>query len=118
MDNFGVDYVGKEHLDYLITSLRQNYSRITVDWTGELYAGINLKWNYQEKWLDASTDGYVDKLQQRCSHSIPHTPQHSPSSAPKKVYGAAAQATILPDETAKLDEEKIKLIQQVVGVYL
>ena len=45
VDNFGVKCVGKEHIDYLITSLRQIYTRITVDWTGELYADINLKWN-------------------------------------------------------------------------
>ena len=49
---------------------------------------------------------------------MPHTPQHSPYRAPEKVYGAAAQDAIPPDETAKLDEEKIKLIQQVIGVYL
>ena len=49
---------------------------------------------------------------------MPHTPQHRPYRAPEKVYGAAAQDAIPPDETAKLDEEKIKLIQQVIGVYL
>ena len=62
VDNFGVKYVGKEHMDYLITSLQKDYSRITVDWKGELYPGINLKWNYEEKWLDTSMNGYVSKL--------------------------------------------------------
>ena len=57
VDDFGVNYVGKEHMDYLITSLRKDYSRITVDWKGELYAGINLKWNYDKRWLDASMGG-------------------------------------------------------------
>ena len=45
VDDFGVKYVGKEHIDYLLTSLRTHYSKVTVDWTGGLYAGINLIWN-------------------------------------------------------------------------
>ena len=45
VDDFRVKYVGKEHIDYLITSLHKDYARITVDWTGELYAHISLKWN-------------------------------------------------------------------------
>ena len=71
VDDFGVKYFGKEHMDYLITSIWKDYSRITVDWKGELYAGINLKWNYDEKRLDASMNGYVSKLQQRFSHKTP-----------------------------------------------
>ena len=49
---------------------------------------------------------------------MPHTPQHRPYRAPEKVYGAAAQDAIPPDETAKLDDNKIKLTQQVIGVCL
>ena len=41
VDDFGVKYIGKEHMDYLITSLQKDYSRVTVDWKGELYAGIS-----------------------------------------------------------------------------
>ena len=61
---------------------------------------------------------YVSKLQQRFSHKMPKAPQHSPHKAPKKDYGAAAQDTIVPDDTAKLDDEQMKLIQQVIGVCL
>ena len=49
VDGFGVKYVGKEHIDHLITSLQTHYSKVTVNWTGRLYAGINLNWNYQDK---------------------------------------------------------------------
>ena len=114
VDDFGVKYVGKEHMDYLIISLQKDYSRITVDWKGELYAGINLKWNYEERWLDASMNGYVSKLRQRFSQKMPKKPQHSPHRAPKKVYGAAAQDTIVPDDSAKLNEDQIKLIHKVI----
>ena len=94
VDDFGVKYVGKEHIDYLIASLRKDCSRITVDWKDELYAGIHLKWNYEERWLDASMNGYVSTLRQRFSHKMPQKPQHSPYRAPKQVYGAAAQAQV------------------------
>ena len=111
MDDFGVNYVVKEHINYLIPSLCQTYSRIAVGWKDEFYAGINLKWNYQQKWLDASMDGYVNKLRQSFSHKMPHTPRYIPYRAPRKVYGVASQDTIPPDETTKVDEEKIKPIQ-------
>ena len=49
VDDCGVKYVDKDHMGYLIISLQKDYSRIMVDWKGELYAGINLKWNYKEQ---------------------------------------------------------------------
>ena len=118
VDDFGVKYVGKEHIDYLLTSLRTHYSKVTVDWTGGLYAGINLTWNYQDKWVDASMVGYVKKLRKRFNHQMPTKPQHSPYKAPKKIFGAGAQDTIAPDESPKLDDTNVKLIQQVIGVCL
>ena len=118
VDNVCAKYIGKEHMEYLITSLWKDYLRITVDWKGELYAGINLKWNHEEKWLDASMNRYVSKLRQRFRHTMPKTPQHSPYKAPEKVYGAAAQDITVPDESVKLNDDQIKLIQQVIGVCL
>ena len=29
--------------------LKSHYDRVTTDWKGELYAGINLEWNYEKK---------------------------------------------------------------------
>ena len=63
-------------------------------------------------------NGYVSKLRQRFSHKMLKTPQHSPYKAPKKVYGDAAQDTIMPDDSAKLNDVQTKLIQQVIGVCL
>ena len=51
---------------------------------------------------------YVDTLCQ----------QFTDREAPKKVYGAAAHVTILPDEIAQLDKEEDKTTQQVIGVCL
>ena len=46
---------------------------------------------------------------------MPRRPQHSPYRAPPKIYGAAAQDTIPDDESAKIDEKRVKVVQQVVG---
>ena len=63
-------------------------------------------------------NGFTSKLRQRFSHKMPKKPQHSPYRALKKVYGATAQDTIVPDDLAKLNDDQIKLIQQVIGVCL
>ena len=59
--------------------------------------------------------GYIDKLQARYQHEMPSHPQHSPYRAPPKVYGTAAQDAIPDNVTAKIDEKRVKAIQQVVG---
>ena len=60
----------------------------------------------------------VDKLRQSFSHTCTFKPKHSPYKTTIHVDGAAAQDTIPPDETEKLEKEKVKDIQQVTGVYL
>ena len=59
--------------------------------------------------------GYIEKLQARYSHEMPSRPQHSPYRAPPKIYGATTQDTIPDNESAKVDEKRVKVVQQVVG---
>jgi hypothetical protein len=47
-DDFGVQYVGQEHAQYLIDALETDYT-VSKDWTGGLYCGITLKWDYGNK---------------------------------------------------------------------
>ena len=84
-------------------------------WEGKLYCGITLEWNYSKRFLDISMPGYIDKLRARYQHEMPSQLQHSPYRAPPKVYGAAAHDTIPDDVTVKIDEKRVKAIQQVVG---
>ena len=46
---------------------------------------------------------------------MPHRPQHSSYWAPPKIYGAAARYTIPDNGLAKIDEQRFKVVQQVVG---
>ncbi len=61
VDNFGVKYVGNEHMDHLIWCIKQKYE-LTEDWTGDLYCGIKLNWDYDACTLDISMPGYIKKL--------------------------------------------------------
>ena len=42
VDEFGVKYVGLEHVEYLKTVLESMY-KMTTDWEGKLYTRIKLK---------------------------------------------------------------------------
>ena len=48
VDDFGIEYVGKQHALHLLNILKQNYE-ITTDWEGKKFAGIDLAWDYNDK---------------------------------------------------------------------
>jgi hypothetical protein len=114
VDDFGVKYVGKEHADHLITTLRKHY-KLSEDWTGSLYCGITLDWDYTNRTLDISMPGYIIKLRAKFDHQKPTKPQNSPHRAPKKQYGKSAQDPIPPNLTPPINAARIKVIQQVIG---
>jgi hypothetical protein len=51
VDDFGIEYVGDEHVQHLQSVLEDHYT-ITTDWKGEKFAGIDLEWNYAKKHAD------------------------------------------------------------------
>ena len=46
VDDFGIKFVGKQHADHLLSALKIHYKDVSVNWDGDLYCGITLKWNY------------------------------------------------------------------------
>jgi hypothetical protein len=116
VDDFGIKYVGKEHADHLLNALKQDYT-IDIDWTGSLYCGIALKWDYHNKTVDISMPGYIKKILQRFQHEC-SKPQHSPYQCAPKHYGKSAQLPLPPDDTPPLNKPGITRIQQIVGAIL
>jgi hypothetical protein len=57
VDDFGVQYVGKEHAQHLIDALKTDYT-VSKYWTGGIYCGITLKWGYANKHVYLSIPGY------------------------------------------------------------
>ncbi len=70
VDNFGVKYVNKKDVDNLIASIKTTYS-LTKDWTGNLYCGIVLEWDYKNGHVDISMPSYITKKRQEYGHIMP-----------------------------------------------
>ena len=118
VDDFGVKFVGKEHADHLIASIKSTYKKLTEDWTGSLYCGISLDWDYVGRTVDISMPGYIKKKLQEYQHTLARRVQNCPYSPDPKRFGVDAQAPIELDATAELDAKGIKRIQQIVGSIL
>ncbi len=77
VDNFGVKYVGKEHADHFIVCIKEKY-KLAKDWSGDLYCGINLKWDYIKRTLEISTPGYIKRQLLKYKHVVAPRPCHRP----------------------------------------
>jgi hypothetical protein len=71
VDDFGViKYVNKDDMDHLIASIKMKYM-LTKDWTGNLYCGSQLDWDYAGRTVDISMPGYIKKKLQEYGHIMP-----------------------------------------------
>ena len=90
VDNFGIEYVGKEHALHLLKTLKKNYE-ITTYWEGTKFAGINLSWNYHAHHADRtcriSMKDYINKVLLGYNHPFPKKPQLSPHKHREISYG-------------------------------
>jgi hypothetical protein len=91
VDNFGVEYVGKQHARHLLDILSHHYE-MSEDWKGNKFAGIDLAWNYAPRHRDRtcrlSMDGYIRDLLLWDGHKPPTKPQHSPHQHREIIFGA------------------------------
>jgi hypothetical protein len=60
VDNFGVKYVNQEDINHLIGTIKSTYT-LTKDWTGNLYRGIALDWDYENRTFNILMPGYIQK---------------------------------------------------------
>jgi hypothetical protein len=116
VDDFGIKYVNKDNVDHLIASIKKDYM-LTKDWTGNLYCGIQLDWDY-ERTVDISMLGYIKKKLQEYGHIMLNKFQGCPYSREPNKFGTEAQASFPKDNTPKLDEKGIKRVQKNVGSIL
>ena len=117
VDDFGVKYVGEEHAQHLLETIRKYY-KCLADWEGERYCGLTLKWDYTGRKVHLSMPGYVAKALARFQHPPPTKPQHQPYPHVKPNYGAKTQYAKEADTSPPLDKAGKKFIQEVCGVFL
>ena len=81
VDDFGVKYESQEHLNHLLSALKEDYA-IKVDREGKLYCGILLDWNHDKSCFGISMPGYVKK---QLTHYV-HSPQTAGDTPPTIQY--------------------------------
>ena len=118
VDDFGVKYFSREDADHLINALRSTYN-ITIDWTGSLYCGLTLKWNYAEGWVDIYMPEYVIRALTKFNHPAPTKPQHAPHAWVEPIYGLRRQQSPTTTTDAPLLDAKGTIhVQGIAGTFL
>ena len=102
---------------HLKQALETKYT-VTVDYSGSLYIGVSLNWNYNQREVTCSMPGCIPKLLQRLKHAVPSTPQFSPNPSPHITHGTKVQFAKGEDKSPLLDGDGIKLVQSIVGATL
>jgi hypothetical protein len=70
-------YEYKEDIDHLIAAIKTKF-KLNKDWSGNLYCGIKLNWDYDKCTLDILMPRYIVKQLQQYKHASPTRPQHCP----------------------------------------
>ena len=117
VDDFGVAHVSKRHAVHLLEAL-QNHYKVTTDWNGAKFAGIDLEWDYTARTCRLTMKGYVADLLLKYNHPLPKTPQHSPHMHREITYGTKEQLLPENDTSPLLDAAGVKRIQGIVGSLL
>ena len=102
VDDFGMKYVNKADVEHLMTSLKSTH-KLTADWTGDLYCGITLGWDYDKRYVDISMPGYIKKKLQEYGHGVPNRIQSYSYTPEHKQFGATAQAPAPPQGYVKIE---------------
>jgi hypothetical protein len=100
-----------------LNALKEFYE-VSTDYEGSLYVGITIEWDYVNRTCDISMPGYVKKQLLKYKHPMPTKPVHCPWEPTPIQYGSKTQDCLPQDDSPLLDNDGIKLIQQVVGSFL
>eukprot|EP00804_Cyclotella_cryptica_P031011 CCRYP_013601-RB/>CCRYP_013601-RB protein AED:0.37 eAED:0.20 QI:0/-1/0/1/-1/1/1/0/551 len=117
VDDFGVEYVGKQHALHLRDNIKAHYD-ITKNWQGSLYSGINLDWNYTKRTCRLTMNDYIANVLTKYNHPSPKKPVLSPYKAATISFGAKVQYTAEPDSIPALNKAGVKRVQGIVGALL
>ena len=117
VDNFGIQFVGRQHAEPLLAALQENYT-LTTDWTGAKFAIIDIAWDYTARTTRLSMNGYIADILAKYLHTYPRKPQHAPHAHIPIAYGATTQLVPEPSKEPLLSTKETKHIQGIVGSLL
>ena len=118
VDDFGVRYTQRAHVEKLLEVLRRKYE-LKADWTGSRYCGLTLEWDYANQTVDVSMPGYVERALQRFAHTHdPSVPSSSPHHYQAPMFGQKIQYATSNDASPVLDAKSKTRLQEIIGVFL
>ena len=117
MDDFGVEYVGIEHFNFLLDILKK-YHGVQFNMADDKLAGIAITWDYPNRRCRISMPGYIDNLLIKFKHPRSSKPRFSPHACLPIAYGAKTQFAPDNDTSALLPEDRKRRIQEIVGSLL
>ncbi|KAL7479396.1 hypothetical protein ACHAW6_005128 [Cyclotella cf. meneghiniana] len=98
VDDFGIKTVGLIHAKHLKEALQQYYT-VYVDWTGQLFCGISLNWDYQGQTVDLSMPGWLTKHSSAFSMHLDLNRNMHPTKVPPfslAIQNNSRSPTLLP----------------------
>ena len=117
MDDFGIKYKRQEDITHLLNALNTIY-KISEDWDGKLYCGVNLEWDYYKREVLVSMQKYVTEALHKFQHPTPKRAQYAPHQWTRPNYGATKQLATPLDTSPPIPEELKRSIQQIIGTFL
>ena len=101
-----------------LATILKKYHNINEYWEGKKYAGIDLKWDYDNQTCRATMDGYIMYLRNKYGHLTPKKLQYSHHKHRPINYGAKQQIVQPIDTSPSLDDNGIKRVQGIFGALL
>jgi len=113
VDDFGVKHTDPADAQHLI-----DFCKITTDWTGTNFLGIDLDWDCEHGAVNFSMPGHIRKALARFMHGLPARPQHAPHPWIKPVCGAKEQLATPDNESNLLEQTELTRLQEIIGTLL
>jgi len=60
VDDFGIKYFSKQDANDLVSPLQEKNS-ITIDWSGDMYLGLSINWQYDKGYVEIAMQDYLPK---------------------------------------------------------
>jgi hypothetical protein len=102
---------------HLIAALETDYT-VSKYWTGGLYCGITLHWDYANKLVNLSMPGYIKDALHKFQHPLPKRTQYVPHNLTVLAYGQCVQYAPPPDMVLSVTTADITQAQAIVGTLL
>jgi hypothetical protein len=90
VDEFRIKVTDIANFNHPKTLLKEYY-KVAIDWSGLLFCGIKLTWDYKQRHVGCSMPGYIDKALKKYQHPMPAALQDAPYATAPFQYGAKVQ---------------------------